>query len=101
MSNVPKVLHAYKVYPPDVDGGVPSAIKTLCASKNPDFNNSILVARSRGLGRTYRSAGTPVEAVASFGTLFSTPAAPTYPGAFLRRANASDIAIHHAPFPLT
>lgn len=100
MRDVPKVLHAYKVYHPDADGGVPSAIATLCASTNLDFTNSVLVARSQGLAREYQSGGTAVEAVTSFGTLFSTPLAPTYPSAFLKRANASDIAIHHAPFPL-
>jgi glycosyltransferase involved in cell wall biosynthesis len=101
MRSTPKILHAYKVFPPDLDGGIPSVIKTLCASKTLDFTNSILVARSRGLARTYESNSTPVEAVTSLGTVFSTPIAPTYPRVFLKRSNASDIAIHHAPFPLS
>lgn len=101
MRNIPKILHAYKVFPPDVDGGIASAIRTLCSSTNPNFSNSILVARSRGLARTYEVGGVPVEAVTSLGTLFSTPVAPAYRRSFLRRANASDIVIHHAPFPLT
>ena len=49
----------------------------------------------------YEAGGTSVEAVTSFGTLFSTPAAPSYPIAVLRRGSSSDIVIHHAPFPLT
>jgi len=101
MRNPPKVLHAYKVFPPDVDGGIPSAIATLCASTSHEFSNSILVARSQGLGRRYQADGTPVEAVTSFGTFLSTPLAPSYPTAFLKRASSSDIVIHHAPFPLT
>ena len=101
MRNIPKVLHAYKVFPPDVDGGVPSAIVTLCTSTSHEFSNSVLVARSRGLGRCYQAGGIPVEAVTSFGTFFSTPVAPSYPIAFLKRGNSSDIVIHHAPFPLT
>lgn len=101
MNDVRKVLHTYKTYYPDVDGGIPSAIATLCASTSPDFHNSILVARKRGWVKNYRSGHVPVEAVTSFGTLFSTPLAPTYPLAFLRHAQASDIVVHHAPFPLT
>lgn len=101
MSDVAKILHAYKVYPPDVEGGIPSVIATLCSCTSSKFSNSILVARTQGLGRNYQSHGTPIEAVSSLGTLFSTPVAPHYPHAFLRHANASDIVIHHAPFPLT
>lgn len=101
MGKARKILHAYKVFHPDVDGGIPSAIATLCSSANPHYNHAVLVARLKGFARTYRSNGVPVEAVASFGTLFSSPIAPTYPAAFLRSANASDIAVHHAPFPLT
>ena len=101
MRKARKILHAYKVFHPDVDGGIPSAIATLCSSTNPDFNHSVLVARLQGFARNYQSSGIPVEAVASLGTVFSSPIAPTYPAAFLRRANASDIVVHHAPFPLT
>ena len=101
MRKLPKVLHAYKVFPPDVDGGIPSAIATLCASTTQGFSNSVLVARSRGLGRCYQADDTPVEAVTSLGTFFSTPVAPSYPIAFLKRGSSSDIVVHHAPFPLT
>jgi rhamnosyl/mannosyltransferase len=101
MSGASKVLHTYKVFHPDIAGGVPSAIATLCTSTNSAFANSVLVARLKGLPRSYEINGIPVEAVASFGTLFSTPMAPGYPRAFLERAKSSDIVIHHAPFPLT
>ena len=101
MRKISKVLHAYKVFRPDLDGGIPSAIATLCASTSHDFSNSVLVARSQGFGRRYQADGAAVEAVTSLGTLFSTPVAPSFPIAFLNRGNASDIVIHHAPFPLT
>lgn len=45
--------------------------------------------------------GVPVEAVASLGTLFSTPLAPAFIPAFMRRARSADAVIHHAPLPLT
>ena len=60
----------------------------------------MLVARTRGRSRSETIDGTPVEAVGSLGTLFSTPLAPTYPFALRRRALDFDIVVHHAPFPL-
>ncbi|WP_298872740.1 glycosyltransferase [uncultured Bradyrhizobium sp.] len=97
----PSILHAYKVFPPDLDGGIPSAIRTLCVSTNDQYDNSVLVARTRGAGRNFVSDdGINVDAVSSFGTLFSTPVAPTFPFRLLSRASHADLIIHHAPFPL-
>jgi rhamnosyl/mannosyltransferase len=59
-----------------------------------------MVARHKGPSRIYQLDGVFVEAVASFGTLFSTPLAPTFPLALLNRAANCDIVVHHAPFPL-
>lgn len=94
-----KILHTYKVYRPDIDGGIPFVIDTLCRFVD-GAANSILVARRFGWGRRSISDGTPVEAVTSFGTLFSTPLAPTFPWRLLRRARSADIVVHHAPFPV-
>src|SRR5262249_12684627 len=100
MSTPLKVLHTYKVYRPDVDGGIPFAIASLSKMSPTGVRNEILVARLKGLSRKYAMDGVPVRAVFSFGTLFSTPAAPTYPFALLRRAKSNDILVHHAPFPV-
>ena len=51
-------------------------------------------------GASIHDRGVPVEAVASLGTLFSTPLAPGYIPAFVRRAGSADVVIHHAPLPL-
>lgn len=100
MSAALKILHSYKVYRPDVDGGIPFAIATLSKPSRAGVENEILVARLHGLARNYALDGVPVRAVSSFGTVFSTPAAPTYPFALIDRARFNDIVVHHAPFPI-
>lgn len=95
------VLHAYKIYQPDIEGGIPAVISSLTHAPDPLIAHSVLCARRLGLHRNYVVDGTPVEAVSSLGTLFSTPIAPGFIPAFVRHARSSDIVIHHAPLPLT
>ncbi|MFL9501553.1 glycosyltransferase [Rhodopseudomonas palustris] len=96
-----RVLHAYKIYRPDVEGGIPFAIGTLSQLGDEGISNRILVARDRGLRRRCLIDSVPVDARASFGTVFSTPIAPAFPAALLKEASNADILVHHAPFPLT
>jgi rhamnosyl/mannosyltransferase len=100
MSAALKILHSYKVYRPDVDGGIPFVIATLSGPSRAGVENQILVARLKGMARNYALDGVPVIAVSSLGTIFSTPAAPTYPFALIDRARSNDIVVHHAPFPI-
>lgn len=95
-----KVLHSYKVYRPDLDGGIPFVIATLSQLIRDGVENNILVARLHGLSKRYVFDGVPVEAVTSLGTFFSTPLAPSFPFTLLRRALSYDLVVHHAPFPL-
>ncbi|HWW47023.1 MAG TPA: glycosyltransferase [Xanthobacteraceae bacterium] len=101
MSAALKILHTYKIYRPDIDGGIPYAIAMLCRFSSVMVSNAILVARRFGASKRYRQNGVPVEAVWSLGTLFSTPVAPNYPFAWVARARDADVVVHHAPFPLT
>ena len=96
-----RVLHAYKVYLPGVYGGIPSVIAMLARLSQSGFATEILVAREYGFASRYSFEGIDVEAVSSFGMAMSTPLAPAFPFRFARRARASDIVVHHAPFPLT
>jgi glycosyltransferase involved in cell wall biosynthesis len=100
MSAELKILHSYKVYRPDLDGGIPFAIATLSNPNVSRNRNKILVARLRGSARKYDYDGVPVRAVSSWGTIFSTPLAPAFPFELIRRARESDILVHHAPFPI-
>nr|WP_246664418.1 glycosyltransferase [Tardiphaga sp. P9-11] len=73
----------------------------LTGSRAETMTSRILVARFRGWSRHFVMDGTPVTALASLGTLFSTPLAPTYPFVLRRFAREADVLVHHAPFPLT
>ena len=73
------MLHAYKVFPPDVVGGITEVIAYIAKGMAPRHESSLLVARSRGWGRRYTFDSIPVEALFSFGTLLSTPIAPSFP----------------------
>ncbi|MCK1737103.1 glycosyltransferase [Bradyrhizobium sp. 138] len=95
-----RVLHAYKIYRPDIEGGVPAVIANLVGHSVPDVEQFVLTARRCGWGRNIEIDRTPVRAVGSFGTLFSTPMAPNYIPTLIRRARRSDIVVHHAPLPL-
>lgn len=95
------VVHAYKIYRPDADGGIPQVIHMLTGTRNKGIDSEVLVARYRGPARTYGLDGVPVTAVASIGTVFSTPLAPSYPFVLRRLARRADLLLHHAPFPLT
>jgi rhamnosyl/mannosyltransferase len=100
MSAALKVLHSYKVYRPDVDGGIPFAMATLSRPSPAGTQNEILVARLLGMARKFELDGVPVRAVSSFGNLFSTPIAPGYPFTLMDRVKSNDILVHHAPFPI-
>ena len=94
------VLHAYKVFPPDVTGGIPEAIACIAQGMSSRHQSLLLVARDRGLGRCFTLGGMSVEAVTSFGTAMSSPVAPSFPLRLAKRARkASLVALHH-PFPL-
>jgi rhamnosyl/mannosyltransferase len=95
-----RILHAYKIYRPDIEGGIPAVMSSLAQASDQNISHSVLCARRRGAAQQYTIDGVAVEAVASLGTLFSTPLAPGYIPAFVRRAESADIVIHHAPLPL-
>ena len=96
-----KIVHAYKIYRPDVNGGIPAVMAMLCLYRAAGSINEIVVARRFGWFRKYLFDNAPVTATTSFGTLFSTPLAPTFPSYLIGRAKTADILVHHAPFPLT
>jgi rhamnosyl/mannosyltransferase len=92
-----RILHGYKVFRPDIEGGIPAVIASLIQDRRQD--HSVLTARLSGAGRRFTESGAPVRAVGSFGNLFSTPAAPLYIPAICREMCKTDVLVHHAPFP--
>ena len=64
-----EIVHAYKIYRPDADGGIPQVISCLCATKNPNVKARIVVSRPRGVSRSIVVDGIPVKAVGSLGMM--------------------------------
>ena len=95
-----RVLHSYKVFPPDIVGGITEVIAYIAEGMAPRHESSVLVARSRGWGRRYTFGTIPVEALFSFGTLLSTPIAPSFPFVLAKRSRKADLVALHQPFPL-
>ena len=95
-----RILHAFKIYRPEIEGGVPEIMGILTSSDGPDDHSSILVARRFGLGRNSDVSGVPVKSVTSFGNIFSMPVAPTFPFALAWAARKANLVALHAPFPL-
>ncbi|WP_441229138.1 glycosyltransferase [Tardiphaga sp. 215_C5_N2_1] len=95
-----RILHSYKIYRPDIEGGIPAVISHLTAGARSGEEHSILCARRSGTARSYTIDGTAVEAVASLGTLFSMPLAPAYIPILIGHTRTADLVVHHAPFPL-
>jgi len=96
-----RVLHSYKVYRPDIDGGIVSAIALACSKKKADISNKLLFARGRlGFGRTYDFGLVKGRAVASLGTFLGMPIAPEFPVALTLALRRADVVALHLPFPL-
>ncbi len=89
-----------KVFPPDVVGGITEVIAYIAKGMAPRHESSLLVARSRGWGRSYTFDTVPVEALFSFGTLLSTPIVPSFPIVLARRSRQAELVALHHPFPL-
>ena len=96
-----RIFHFYKVYGPDVEGGVPTVISSLTRHPSDGIAHSVLVARRFGWRYRLTVDALPIEAVTSLGTVFSMPLAIGYIPAFVRTVRKASVAVHHAPFPLT
>lgn len=95
-----RVLHAYKVYRPDVEGGIPEVISQLTKHDAGGDRAEILVARDRGRSRRFLLDGVEVRAIGSFGQISSMPISPAFPFALRRAATDFDVLALHMPFPL-
>lgn len=96
-----RVVHAYKISKPEMEGGIPEVIDILASGLAArGFDNEIVVARGRGLGRTDTYHGVKVTRSSSFGDVLSLPMSPTYPFLLNNRVKSADIVALHTPFPL-
>ena len=93
-------LHIFKIYYPDLFGGILSVIRDVCAALKGSFNFGVLVCSNTGERRRLVVNDVSVERVRSLGDVLSVPFAPTYPLWLWRRIAKHDLLVLHAPFPL-
>ncbi len=95
-SGRPQILHAYKTYHPETQGGIPTAIAALCAAC-PAVDSTVLTC---GRGGAEEVDGAWVVRARAYGQLFSLPLSPSWPFHFWHAAPQADIVVVHAPFPI-
>lgn len=93
-----RVLHAFKIYFPEVFGGIPYAIAQAMVVRPDLFEHELLVCSTDPDAEQNRMEG--VERVRSFGNLMSLPLAPLYPFRLWQKMRDADAVVLHAPFPL-
>jgi rhamnosyl/mannosyltransferase len=96
-----RISHFFKVYMPDAEGGIPTVISSLTRHPPDDISHGVLAARKVGWRHKRIADGVSIELVTSLGTLYSVPLAAGYIPAFVRTVKKANVAVHHAPFPLT
>jgi rhamnosyl/mannosyltransferase len=95
-----RVLHAYKSYLPETEGGIPAAIRSLACGLSPACESRVLATRPLSAPPRLVVDEVPVERVAAFGSALSLPLAPLYPWRLRQAARTADLVALHAPFPL-
>lgn len=95
-----RVLHGFKVYQPDQNGGIEEAIFRITTGGPPDVTPAVLVCRTQGRGSHVVVGGIPVERTSTFGQISSLPISPSYLPRFRARLRDADVLAFHAPFPL-
>lgn len=95
-----RVLHAYKVYLPDVEGGVPSAIHALTVKMMERCQSAILTTRRWHSSKNIVVDDVPVTRSLALMTLRSLPLAPLYPLSLFFHSRKVDVVALHTPFPL-
>jgi glycosyltransferase involved in cell wall biosynthesis len=95
-----RISHCYKVFFPEVDGGIPEVIHSLAVAHADRAKINILVSRPFGGGSHEATPSYDLRKIMSFGEIMSLPMSPTYPFEMQSRIRASDLVVLHAPFPL-
>src|SRR5690348_11951155 len=93
-----RVLHLYKIFLPDIRGGIPTAILQLAIGMQGDCAATVLAARASKTPERVEVGGVPVRRSLSLGTILSLPIAPLYPLRLWQMARRADVVVHHVPF---
>lgn len=95
-----KVAHAFKVFIPEVNGGIPEVMRLLAAGLAGRCRSEVLVSRVRGAGGSELVEGIEVHRTSSLRSVWSMPISPAYPVDLWATARRVDVVDYHAPFPL-
>jgi glycosyltransferase involved in cell wall biosynthesis len=95
-----RIFHCYKVFFPEVDGGIPEVIHSLAVAHADRARVNILVSRPFGTGSHEATPSFDLRKIMSLGELMSLPISPTYAFEMKRRIKGADLVVLHAPFPL-
>ena len=94
-----RILHAFKVFAPDMHGGIGEAIARIAEGTPSGDSVSLLVCRHLGLGSTLDVGGLAVERTTTLARFSSLPISPGYIPVFRKRLQNADVIAFHAPFP--
>jgi len=95
-----RVTHAYKIFRPDIEGGIPAVMSQLSRLHESGDEVRVLTVRAKGPARQFELDGAAVTALHSFGEISSMPISLKFPLAVRQAAVDSDVLALHAPFPL-
>lgn len=95
-----RIVHCFKVFFPEVDGGIPEVIHALAVAHADRAKVNILVSRPFGPGSHETTPSFDVRKTPSLGEVMSLPLSPSYPFELRRKVAGADLVVLHAPFPL-
>lgn len=95
------ILHAAKYYPPQVFGGIETAVQAMCRGcMDKDVKIDLLVSQLKGRRSIEHTDGAVLYRAACAGKAASTPVSPDYIRLFRALSRKADIVQIHTPDPL-
>jgi rhamnosyl/mannosyltransferase len=94
------VAHVFKVFIPEVNGGIPEIMRLLAAGLVHRCRSEVLVSRVRGPGASEIVEGIEVHRAGALRSVWSMPISPSFPLLVWGTAKRVDVVDYHAPFPL-
>jgi glycosyltransferase involved in cell wall biosynthesis len=95
-----RVAHIFKVFIPEINGGIPEIMRLLAAGLTRWCRSEVLVSRVRGPGASEIVEGIEVHRAGALRSVWSMPISPTFPIFVWQTAQRVDVVDYHAPFPL-
>jgi glycosyltransferase involved in cell wall biosynthesis len=94
------VAHVFKVFIPEINGGIPEIMRLLAAGLVHRCRSEVLVSRVRDPGASEIVEGIEVHRAGALRSVWSMPISPSFPFLVWDAAKRVDVVDYHAPFPL-